>query len=95
MTGHSLGIAIVAFAGALFAFSSCAQDSPPPKLTVPDLHICKEPRPEMCMELYQPVCGVSKDGTQKTYGNSCQACAHAEIVRYTPGKCEKDDQTPR
>jgi hypothetical protein len=47
------------------------------------------------MELYQPVCGVAKDGTQKTYGNSCQACAHADVVRYENGTCEKDDQTPR
>lgn len=94
MSGRSFGLAIVAIAGAHLAFSSCAQDSPP-KLTVPEANLCKEPRPEMCMEIYQPVCGVAKDGTQKTYSNSCHACADAHVIRYAPGTCEADKTTPR
>ena len=43
----------------------------------------------MCMELYQPVCGVTKDGTSKTFGNSCHACADPQVIRYTPGECKK------
>jgi hypothetical protein len=67
-----------------------AQEPPPqPKLTVPADKFCSEPRPEMCMELYQPVCGFTKDGTSKTYGNSCHACANHEVVRFTPGECKK------
>ena len=67
-----------------------AQEPPQPKLTVPADKFCSEPRPEMCMELYQPVCGFTKDGTSKTYGNSCHACANQAVVRYTPGECKKE-----
>ena len=72
------------------ASTSCAQEPPPPKLTVPAENLCTEPRPEMCMELYQPVCGFTKDGASHTYPNSCHACAKPEVVRYTPGECKKD-----
>jgi len=69
-----------------------AQEPPPqPKLTVPADKFCTEPRPEMCMELYQPVCGFTKDGASKTYSNSCHACANHEVVRYTPGECKKTE----
>jgi hypothetical protein len=61
-----------------------------PKLTVPADKFCGDPRPEMCMEIYQPVCGFTKDGTSKTYGNSCHACANHDVVRYTPGECKKN-----
>jgi hypothetical protein len=68
-----------------------AQEPPPqPKLTVPADKLCSEPRPEMCMELYQPVCGFTKDSTSKTYSNSCHACANHDVVRYTPGECKKE-----
>jgi hypothetical protein len=68
-----------------------AQEAPPqPKLTVAADKFCSEPRPEMCMELYQPVCGFTKDGTAKTYSNSCHACANHDVVRYTPGECRKE-----
>jgi len=66
-----------------------AQEPPQPKLTVPADKFCAEPRPQMCMELYQPVCGVTKDGTSKTFGNSCHACADPQVIRYTPGECKK------
>ncbi|HTW34681.1 MAG TPA: hypothetical protein VMD53_08685 [Rhizomicrobium sp.] len=73
----------------LFAAAPGAAQEPQPKLTVPALKFCTEPRPEMCMEIYQPVCGFTKDGTSKTYGNSCHACANHDVVRYTPGECKK------
>jgi hypothetical protein len=71
----------------LLAPGSLAQE-PQPKLTVPDLHLCTDPRPQMCPEVYIPVCGFTKDGTAHTYPNSCHACARPEIVRYTQGACK-------
>jgi hypothetical protein len=63
-----------------------AQPAPPQSASV----TCREPRPEMCPMIYQPVCGVSRDGSRKTYGNSCSACAVAAVTGYTPGACRKD-----
>ena len=72
------------------ASTSCAQEPPQPKLTVPAVKLCTDPRPQMCSEIYQPVCGFTKDGTSHTYSNACFACVKPEVVRSTPGECKKD-----
>jgi len=69
-----------------------AQEPQQPKLTVPNAKFCSGPRPEMCMELYQPVCGFTQDGKSHTYSNACHACAKAEVVRYVSGSCKEDAQ---
>jgi len=48
---------------------------------------CTEPRPQMCAQVYQPVCGTRRDGTRQTYGNACSACADANVVSHVPGPC--------
>ena len=48
---------------------------------------CTMPRPEVCPQNYDPVCGVTLDARSKTYGNACTACADKEVVRHTPGPC--------
>lgn len=53
----------------------------------PDLVACPEPRPEVCTHQYDPVCGTRSDGTTKTYGNGCTACADASVVGFRPGAC--------
>ena len=48
---------------------------------------CSEPRPQMCTMEYRPVCGITKDGADKTYGNGCGACGDAEVISFTEGEC--------
>jgi len=69
-----------------------AQEAPKP--ATPQAGLCTEPRPQMCMEIYLPACGFTKDGVARTYPNSCQACAHAEVVRYEAGQCRKEPKAP-
>jgi len=58
--------------------------------TTPVSNQCRDPRPQMCMEIYQPVCAVAKDGSRRTYANSCHACADATVIHYDPGQCAKE-----
>lgn len=57
---------------------------------------CSTPRPEICYELYQPVCAVRDNGvrcvttpcpaTEKaTYGNDCKACADPAVYGFQRG----------
>jgi hypothetical protein len=43
--------------------------------------------PEVCTEIYQPVCGT-KDGKRVTYPNACFARV-ANATNVTPGECPK------
>lgn len=63
---------------------------------------CPEQRPEMCAQIYQPVCGLVDTGvrcvttpcpssTQKTFGNACTACAEASVNQYRAGECQIDN----
>src|SRR5690606_4565419 len=64
--------------------------------------MCPEQRPEMCAQIYQPVCGLVDTGvrcvttpcpssTQKTFGNACTACAEASVNQYRAGECQIDN----
>ena len=44
--------------------------------------------PEICTELYQPVCGTDQNGMRKTYSNACFA-RMAKATNVTPGECPK------
>jgi hypothetical protein len=48
---------------------------------------CADPRPQMCTRDYRPTCGVRRDGTRRTYGNACTACADSEVVAQGAGPC--------
>ncbi len=73
-----------------------AMDSAPAPADIPGIILCTDPRPEICTQQYAPVCGVHRDGTRKTYSNTCMACADAEVVGSLPGECPiVRDETPR
>lgn len=44
--------------------------------------------PEVCTDIYQPVCGTDPDGKRVTYSNACFARA-AKATNVTPGGCPK------
>jgi hypothetical protein len=44
--------------------------------------------PEVCTEVYQPVCGTDASGKRATYSNACFARA-AKATNVTPGECPK------
>jgi tetratricopeptide (TPR) repeat protein len=48
---------------------------------------CADPRPQMCTRDYRPACGMRKDGTLKTYGNACSACADPDVTVQAAGAC--------
>jgi hypothetical protein len=49
--------------------------------------VCPEPRPEMCTQQYDPVCGQLSAGGSKTYSNWCSACSNKAVKSYVPGEC--------
>jgi hypothetical protein len=44
--------------------------------------------PQICTEVYQPVCGTNQGGMRVTYSNACFARA-AQATNVTPGECAK------
>jgi hypothetical protein len=44
--------------------------------------------PEICTEVYQPVCGTNQSGMRVTYSNACFARA-AKATNVSPGECAK------
>ena len=44
--------------------------------------------PQVCTEVYQPVCGTNPGGMRVTYSNACFARA-AQATNVTPGECSK------
>lgn len=47
----------------------------------------RPPPPVPCTLEYDPVCGIQTDGNNRTYSNSCSACADLKVVSYMMGSC--------
>jgi len=54
-----------------------------------EANVCKNPRPEMCAQVYQPVCATLSDGSQKQYSNNCTACSDSNVETWIEGECLK------
>lgn len=69
-------------------------------LNTPALQPCHEPRPEICYEVFAPVCAQLHDPQvrcvnapcpstrQATYVNDCKACADPQVQGFVPGQCQ-------
>jgi hypothetical protein len=44
--------------------------------------------PEVCTEIYQPVCGTDQNGKRVTYSNACFARI-AKATNVIPGECPR------
>jgi hypothetical protein len=74
-----------------FFIAACSATPEQPVSKMPDIsNVCKDPRPEMCTMIYQPVCGINKEGHFKTYSSDCNACSHVVVIGYNEGACEED-----
>jgi hypothetical protein len=75
-----------------------ASEPAPPREQPPQPVMCKDPRPEMCPQIYDPVCATRDTGIrcitapcpsseQKTMGNACSACSDPKVSSYVKGEC--------
>ncbi len=49
---------------------------------------CQSPRPEVCTQQYDPVCGLrASAGDWQTYSNGCVACTDTDVIGYRDGAC--------
>lgn len=66
--------------------------------TKPELTLCPEQRPQVCTMEYRPVCATRDTGVrcvtapcpsdeQKSYSNSCSACADVKVIGHIPDEC--------
>ena len=86
---------LTAFALGAMAVSLLAGDTvvPEPRQSrktgdSPDLVQCTQPRPQMCIQLYLPVCAELRNGARRTYPSGCAACSDATVAGYRPNRCE-------
>lgn len=72
---------------------SMGENSEKSKTELPEaLNRCPEQRPQMCTQQYDPACGYfdpqeERESVNHTYGNSCTACTHEEVIGFIPGEC--------
>jgi hypothetical protein len=76
----SASAAIVSFA-LVIALHAQASEMPRPILV-------QESPPEVCTQIYQPVCGTDANGNRVTYSNACFARI-GKATNVTEGECPK------
>jgi hypothetical protein len=79
-----LAITFMGLAGAGCALSPGQTDG---NSSSAPLIMCVDPRPEICTQYYDPVCGSFEKGDFKTFGNACTACSKAAVIGHRPGAC--------
>ena len=52
-----------------------------------DVILAQASPPEVCTQVYQPVCGTDPSGKRTTYSNACFARV-AKATNVTPGECK-------
>lgn len=91
--GKIIGLVCLSFCIAACSTTLNSTTPEQPVSKMPDIsNVCKEPRPQMCTMIYQPVCGFNKEGQFKTYSSDCNACSHVAVIGYNEGACEEDSE---
>lgn len=73
--------------------SGCSRSDAGERLVnLPPFQPCQEPRPEICYEMYAPVCATlaNPQGSPVpavTYANDCKACADPMVRGFVVGEC--------
>nr|CAA6830342.1 MAG: Unknown protein [uncultured Thiotrichaceae bacterium] len=85
-----------------------ATEQPPQNIPVNNANAafvqCNAPRPEICYEIYQPVCALRDTGVRCTttpcpstervsYPNDCKACADSIVYGFQRGDCNATNTT--
>jgi hypothetical protein len=73
---------------AVWAVAAMATSPPAAGAAGRNVVLAQAPTPEVCTQIYQPVCGTDKDGKPVTYSNACFARA-ANATNVTPGECPR------
>lgn len=47
---------------------------------------------DVCIQVYDPVCGFTSRGKKETFSNSCFACSNPEVNFYVPGECKNESK---
>ncbi|UOG92419.1 MAG: hypothetical protein L3K52_01475 [Candidatus Thiothrix sulfatifontis] len=96
-------LVMLLLAGILFvtALSGCSRSNAAEGVVnTAALQQCREPRPEICYEVFAPVCAQLRDPLtrcvnapcpstlQATYVNDCKACADPQVQGFVPGQCQ-------
>ena len=64
--------------------------SDPVAVTDSPLIRCPTARPEVCAQVYEPVCAIGAAASaadRKTYSNACTACSDPAVHGYIEGSC--------
>ena len=77
------------------AFAACPDSPPANDDTVGTICPDESRNVDACIEIYQPVCGLTRiecittpcDPIPETYSNSCFACQNERVISYTEGEC--------
>jgi hypothetical protein len=99
-TPHRWNLPLLLFLAACSQAPVASEPAPPPapKEEAPVMVMCKDPRPEMCTQHYDPVCATRDTGIrcittpcpsseQKTMGNACTACSDPKVSGWVKGEC--------
>ena len=68
----------------IVCLTSCASTGGEPRSLMTE---CKDPRPQICTMIYDPVCGRDKNGIRKTQASSCSACSEVDVLGFEEGEC--------
>jgi len=98
-SGRGLHACLVTIAAAL-ACQACtgANGEAAPASSHATAQACEDPRPELCAQLYEPVCADRDTGVRcvttpcdsterREYPNACDACRDPRVLSYVLGPC--------